>query len=207
MSKLVKEGQGLDLRKFPRTSPEGSEDRRRELAGRAEGGAARGPWRVGRGRIEAGWGRRAAREPSLLAGLRAAAQMLFCERARPRARAPGQRGIQATTLHKQRCGQLKDTPPHPVSASGWGPLKMFFPAHKTSATCCFSHLRKPLFAFSVVPKLPRTGSSCPLVTWGAPSLDVTPPLPPFQHLGLCLLWTNGLGDLTFLGGYFSQGSA
>ena len=82
MSKLVKEGQGLDFRKFPRTSPEGSEDRRRELACRAEGGAARGPWRVGRGRTEAGWGRRAAREPSLLAGLRAAAQMLFCERAR-----------------------------------------------------------------------------------------------------------------------------
>ena len=81
MNKLVNEGQGLDLRKYPPTSPKESDDRGRERASRAEGGAARGPRRVGRGRTEPGSGGRAAREPSLLAGFRAAAQM-FCERAR-----------------------------------------------------------------------------------------------------------------------------
>lgn len=46
-------GQGLHLGKFPRTSPEGLENGRRELAGQAQGGAGtRGPWRVGRGRTE-----------------------------------------------------------------------------------------------------------------------------------------------------------
>lgn len=77
------EGQELDLDKFPRTSPEGSEDRLGELAGgRREGPALEGPAR-GAGADRARAGGKAASEPSLLAGLRAAAaQMLFCERAR-----------------------------------------------------------------------------------------------------------------------------
>lgn len=82
-------------------------------AGRREG--QRGPRRVGRGRTEPGSGGRAARQPSLLAGFRAAAQM-FCERA------PGARGISAKRLHKQGWGQRRGTAPPPGSPdpdSGW----------------------------------------------------------------------------------------
>ena len=35
---------------------------------------------------------------------------------------------------------------------------------------------------------------------GNPLLGCEPPQPPFQHLSLCPLWMNGLGDLTFFGG-------
>lgn len=110
LNKLVKEDQGLHLGKFPRTSPKTSEDWRGELVGKAEGGAARGRRRVRRGRTEPGSGGRAASEPSLLAGLRAAAQMLFCERA------PGLRGILATEPAQAGGGHPKGTLFHPVSA-------------------------------------------------------------------------------------------
>lgn len=71
------ESQGLDLRKFPRTSAKRLEGRREVASGEGmERGAGAGGLARGAGAVEPAGGR-VASQPSLLAGLRAAAQMLF----------------------------------------------------------------------------------------------------------------------------------
>lgn len=71
------EGQELDLRKFPRTSAKRSEGRREVASGAGmERGAGAGGLARGAGAVEPAGGR-VASQPSLLAGLRAAAQMLL----------------------------------------------------------------------------------------------------------------------------------
>lgn len=108
------EGQGLHLGKFPRTSPEGLEKGRRELAGQAQGGAGTGgPWRVGRGRTEPRAQARA-QPVSPPSWLRAVAQRLFCQR-----RWAGRRSSPLTDPPQHYTRGLGASS-HPVSHSGAG---------------------------------------------------------------------------------------
>lgn len=118
------EGQELDLNKFPRTSPEGSEDRLGELnGGRRVGPALEGPgaWGGG-GPSPRGWeGGQRALPPGGAPSCCGSDVVL-------RARAPGSRGILATALRRRGWGQLKGITLHPVSASGQEPPPPTHPA-------------------------------------------------------------------------------
>lgn len=161
------EGQELDLHKFPRTSPEGSEDRLGELAGgRREGPALEGPgaWGGG-GPSPRGWeGGQRALPPGGAPSCCGSDVVL-------RARAPGSRGILATALHRRGWGQLKGITLHPVSASGQepppptpSPAAMILP-DKTNANLSPSATQKaPILLQPDSQRIQdRTPGLCPLV--------------------------------------------
>lgn len=117
------------------------------------GGAARGA-----GAKEPGGGR-VASKPSLLAGLRAVAQMLFCARVRAflqghRGCSIAQAGLGATEGHPSPCqclnlGTPQDVPSSPEEAC---PLLLYPP-------------RNSLFSFSLDPNLPKTVLPCCRSPW------------------------------------------
>lgn len=162
------------------------------LAGQAPGGAgARGPWRVGRGRMEprALVGAPPARPPSWrrselwLRGCFAASwagwrsSPLPCHRPQCYTR-----GLGASEVHfLSPCERLRGRDP---SRCAFQPARHLLPYS-------FSHQRN-LFSCNLVPNQPRTGLSYPLVTQGTPSWDVTPSLlfPAYRPLSLLGKWVG-----------------
>lgn len=128
----------------------------------------------------------------------AAAPMWFCERA---AWLQGLRGCSAV---QAGWGHRKGITPYPVSPSSWGtPREGPSGPHEIFRLKDLPSAPEILLSCSLVSYLLKTpGQGC-YACWSPwqSRVRVRPPSqPPSQHLSLCPLWINGLGDLTFCGG-------